>query len=224
MLRTGIVGMAGAFLGMVGDEILLGRPVSGLEALALQCPRQHDLLKRAWRLPVGSLIGAMAIPVAIVGLWHIVYALRPAGNRAAWTPFLILAHMLIVGAAFHGGYMLVGPLLKMQHSMVQAGETGFPQLVQQISLYHDVLGVVSAVELVVGGIWFAVVVARKQTRYPRWMAITNPAICGGFPYLIGMLLPAPIGGFVAVTGFNFGALSFIALSTWALTRRRSEMG
>jgi len=221
ILLTGIVGMIGALLMVISDVILLARPISGCEAL-VSGARENTIYLAQWRLPVGSILGVVVLPLQIIGFWQILYALKPAGKWWSWPPFLIVAHMLIVGAAFHGTYAFVGTALKAHYSLVQAGEAGLPQMASLLHQYSDILFHISGAELVLASLWFVGAILFRKTSYPRWISVSNPLVCTSGLYLSAMLIPAPVGGYIAPIMFNLGIFTFLILSTIVLYRQASR--
>lgn len=223
ILATGVVGALGAFLMAVGDVILLGRPISGPAFFATEMGRGNMVYLPQWRLALGSTLGVVVVPLQIVGFWQVLEALKPAGRWRSWPVFLIMAHMLIVGGAVHSTFMFVGTGLKAHHSLVEASGTGLPEMLAYFFSYQTVLYLIAGVELIVASSWFVVAVLSGKTAYPRWMAVLNPFILVALTTLLGMAMPAPVGGYLAPTQFNSGILLFFVISTAVLLQNRAGL-
>ena len=85
--------------------------------------------------------------------------------------------------------------------------------------YWTVLLTIMATEILIGSIGYSIVVLKRKTIYPRWMAILSPMAIVVFTFAILLLMPSPIGGYVAPAFLNISTVIFFVL-TLVVTYKR----
>lgn len=190
---AGIVALVCAGAVFAADVTMLGLPVSGAEAAAVD---YRNLLRLPeWRLRVGG-YGAFLIFGFLAGTWQLYEGIKPAGAWWSLPPFLFISYFFASGAIFH--YLLAFAIAagKSQAEAQGAGGQVAAALVQTARAYLLVPFYVSVASLVIGSIWFAATVLLRPTHFPRWMTLLSPALPIGAAYVITMSLPAPVGGYL----------------------------
>jgi hypothetical protein len=221
ILLLGIIGAVGALVMAMCDLTLFGYPMSGLDFLRTDSGRGTMVFLPQWRLVVGSILGPAVAPLQIVGFWQVLQALRPAGKWRSWPMFLWQAHMLVMAGVVHVTFVFVGTALKMHHNLLNQGQNGLPQMIQEMYQYQDILYVIAGVELLIASAWFVVAVLSGKTAYPRWMSILNPFLLVACFTCLGTISPYPIGGYLLPAHFNTAFMIFMIVSTLVLLRRPS---
>lgn len=186
---AGIVALVCAGAVFAADVTMLGLPVSGAEAAAVD---YRNLLRLPeWRLRVGG-YGAFLIFGLLAGAWQLYEGIKPAGAWWSLPPFLFSSYFFASGAIFH--YLLAFAIAAGKAQ--GAGGQVTAALAQTARAYLLVPYYASVASLVIGSIWFAATVLLRPTHFPRWMALLSPAIPIGAAYVITMSLPAPVGGYL----------------------------
>ena len=214
MLLFGILAMIGALGIAVGDAFLLGNPVSGR---TFRRQRLDNLLHVSFqRMFIGHTFGILIIPLMGFGIWQIFLGLRPAGLSHALPPTLMMSYSLVVGAAAHGCFAFLGRSMQLQKQHANVSEVDLEGVVTQFRRLLFPLFGAFLLTLIVGSIWFGLVVWSGNTLYPRWMALMNPLALFVVFGLIGNWLPAPVGGFVRPATGNIAMFVFFLVSTVVL--------
>ncbi|MDJ0868631.1 MAG: hypothetical protein QNK03_21155 [Myxococcota bacterium] len=214
---AGCGAVLGGFANLVADYLLRGgpAPVAGaditMEALAT-VPFESVF--------VGSILGAAAIPLWLLGLWPVYRALEPAGRGLALGIVLLFGYGIVVASGYHGTYAFhaVG-----YQALEAVGPESRPVLVEMMSRFrghHDAHMLVFVVPWVAASFGFVVVVLFFRTHYARWMAVASPILVPITMPLVAAL-PSPVGGWVRpIHGTTIWTLFFLltTIVTWRLDR------
>ncbi|HEV7672150.1 MAG TPA: DUF6796 family protein [Thermoanaerobaculia bacterium] len=168
------------------------------------------------RLLIGHFVGVAAILLEIVGFWLVAQGLAPAGERKARAFFLISATAYGVGAAFHAMFAVIG--LALREVRADGNEELLGRIARAVRPVHEGLGTVTLLGIVALSILFSVIVWRRGTLFPRWMAFLSP-----LPMIVGLavvsrLVPA-LRLYLLPCGINLCNLVFFALATSRLWNR-----
>ena len=157
------------------------------------------------RLTAGHFFAMVGMPLYFVGCWHIYQMLKPGGNKLAFTAFLIGSYGFMMGAVWMGSRSSIASL---QH---------FPDVIECTNLqslyelrYETLLQGVRVGVLAMSGIMAYMTFTRK-TRFPRWMAITNPFVLVLGSFLVFAVAPA-VGKYVMPIAMNVAFGIFYSLS------------
>ena len=129
---AGIVALVCAGAVFAADVTMLGLPVSGAEAAAVD---YRNLLRLPeWRLRVGG-YGAFLIFGFLAGTWQLYEGIKPAGAWWSLPPFLFISYFFASGAVFH--YLLAFAIAagKTQAEAQGAGGQVTAALVQTARAY-----------------------------------------------------------------------------------------
>lgn len=229
---TGILAVIGALLYAVSDVLLLGYEVGKLQAppaateadlepFALSPFSARDLLNLAVlpasRLAWGGLLGVLATPLLIAGLWPLFNALRPAGLWWALAPTLLLAYAMILAPFVHGSFIYVEQNAQaLAHLSAEARPVLGPIFrLQQQLLTRTYL--VLLIALILSALLYSIVVLIFETLLPPWMAAVNPVTTSLVFLLLKRLLPRQLTRYVEGAGFNIGFFLFfvlLAINLW----------
>lgn len=165
-----------------------------------------------WRLIAGGLAGPIGAWCYGVGFWQVYLALKPAGRRLA---FLVFAGFSLgfvwAAAAFHTSFPLFADAWRAKQAAGNGATMGDVTADPTFHYFFLLfLGGMPAAGM--ASLLLAYAVLRKDTRYPRWFAVVNPALL----YLATMTfawIPAPLGGLLVVGAGNMVYLLFFACST-----------
>ncbi len=204
----GIIGIIAAFIGCIGDVLLLYSPNGGYENMDYLF--FNDIAD--WRICLGHYLGVLFIPLELVGFWQVYQALKESNSRLVIPVLMATVYVMVIGVAYHGMVGMGGLLVHAQ----QVEEIGVVSsyLKWGITMFEPLGSILFFVFLFISFGLFYLIYSQK-TAYPRWVAFTNPL----FTYLIWVLLylisPA-VGGLFVVAGFNLSILIFLAVSTIVL--------
>lgn len=225
---AGILATTGALLYAISDVLLLGYEVGSRESVpgtteadfepyAVKPFSPRDLLNLAAlppsRLAWGGLLGVVATPLLLAGLWLVYTALRPAGLWQALAPSLLLACSLILAPFVHGSFIYVEQNAGVMARLSAAGRAVLGpvfQLQQRVAFTaYAIIGVAA----LLGSVLFSIIVAVADTLFPRWMAAVNPVTMVLVYFLVKALLPHQVTKYVEGAGFNIGFFLFALLLT-----------
>jgi len=157
------------------------------------------------RLTAGHFFAMAGIPLYFVGCWHIFQMLKPANKKLAFTAFAIGAYGFVMGAVWIGSRASIASI---QH---------FPEVVSNGTLvslyetrYETLLQAVRITVLVMSGI-MAYMTFKGGTRFPKWMAITNPFVLILCSFLVYVIVP-PIGKYMMPIAMNIAFGVFYSFS------------
>lgn len=216
VLSLGLAGILGVLLTLLSDFILIGRPASSYSFFQLGTESMTHLSQ--WRITVGTFLGIFVIPLQLAGLGTIYYGLKPAGKIRSLTVVLTTAHTLIMAVAFHISYAFIASGWKLYYEL-GPGDVIAEKMLNMFDFYWRLIIIIMAVELVFSSIYFIIIILRKNTFYPKWMALFNPMCTLLYTYILIVFIPHPVGGFVAPAFLNLSTLGFLILSTITVYRR-----
>ena len=157
------------------------------------------------RLTTGHFFAVLGIPFYFVGCWHIYQMLKPAGNKLAFTAFLIGSFGFMMGAVWMGSRASIASI---QHFPDVVAETNLVRLYQV--RYETLLQGVRLGVLGMSGI-IAYMIFKGGTRFPRWMAIANPFVLVLCSFLVFAVAPT-IGKYVMPIAMNVAFAVFYICS------------
>ncbi len=205
---AGALGVAAGFANTVADYALRGgpRPVAGADiSLEMLVTVPHESV---W---FGSLLGAAAMPLWILGLFPVYVGLRPAGRWLAAIPVFLFGYGICVASGYHGAYALYASGHVLRAALPGAAEVTlhFGHLMQ----HHDGIQTVFVAPWILASVSFVAIVLSGRTGFPRWMALTSPILV---PLLVPLAarLPAPLGGFVRPGLGSLLWTAFFAVALW----------
>jgi hypothetical protein len=225
---AGILAVIGALLYAVSDVLLLGYEAgpreappaateADLEPYAMTPFSASDLLNLAVlpasRLAWGGLLGVLATPLLMVGLWPLFNALRPAGLWWALAPTLLLAYTMILAPFVHGSFIYIE---QNAQALVHLAAEARPVLGATFRLQQKVLStsyVILLIALILSALLYSIVVILFDTLLPRWMAAVNPVTMTLAFLLLKRVFPQQLTRYVEGAGFNIAFFLFFALLT-----------
>lgn len=217
MKITGIAGIIGGILA-VGADIASGystTPNLMNTALSLSLENVAGLLvdKPHWQLVLGHYLALVAIPLEGLGiLLHTTLAFKPARKPLSWVFLLGGGYLFALGTAYHGTYGFIAEIVKR----------GDPQLTALAADYFEPFGVGLSMLLLLFVVYWAVLILRGLTNYPRMMVFASPLSVMLVSTLLVTILPHDWTGlrtFITVTGLNLPLLIWITTSTIVMWQR-----
>lgn len=200
-----LIAMLGALLMSLSDMLLLGNPVSGAKAFVLDA---HNMVNIPYeRLVWGGLLGVLlGGPLQVAGYVALYRITRTHGGYQPLVMSGVFIYMVIAAVATHIAYIYTGIALKME-ATEGAGES-----VEVIFLQQNILRIILAMfagsTLLLGSVLYMMLVGKGPTTLRKWMLIINPLSLTALVAITALLLPAPIGGFIAMPAFNLAQLLF----------------
>jgi len=208
ILKLGWIGIISVLITIISDFILLGKPSSAYDYFVNGTETMGDIT--TYRITMGTFIGVIILPFQVMGLIPVYYALKPAGKIIPAVILIMNAHALLMGVAFHISYAYIGLAWKLNHRVDATDIT--MELIKQYDIYWTILIVTIAAEVLVSSVIYSVVVAKRKTLYPQWMAIFNPAIVVACTLALVVLIPSPLGGYFAPAFLNISTIVFFLLA------------
>ena len=199
-----VAGLANA----VADFALRGgpRPMAGPE-ITLEMLRTvpPDTL---W---FGSVLGAAAMPLWILGLFPVYVGLRPAGRGLALLPVMLFGYGIAVASGYHGAYALYGSGQVLRAALPDVADA--TRHFEHLMDHHDTIQTIFVAPWVVASLSFVALVVSGRTGLPRWMAATSPILV---PILVPLAasLPTPWGGYVRPALGSLLWTLFFAMALW----------
>ncbi|WP_326679129.1 DUF6796 family protein [Streptomyces sp. NBC_01237] len=224
---AGIAGIVASIAWLIGDILLLGKPVAspgdhplltgydGTAADSLAAMMSASTTRLAW----GALLGVLTGPLYLVACGHLYQGLRPARRSLSLPPFLLLTAGFALAPFAHGSFFYWGQAAKV----VDASGVRSAALDALPGDMADVLILPYAVLLtcwVLGSVWMSVCVLRGATAFPRWMCAVNPLTCIPVGALVAASMPGPVGTAIQGAQLSIGNLLLFSLSTFALWNAR----
>lgn len=215
VLKLGVVSICAVLLTIISDFILIGRPNSAYSFLKLGTESMGTL--EQWRITIGTFIGVVVLPFQIAGLASVYQGLKPAGKIMPLIVVITNAHAIIMGVAFHVSYAFIGSGWKLHYEMGPNKTT--TQIVDRFDFYWKIIVIIMFVELLFSSIVYVAIIIRRKTLFPKWMAILNPLCILIFIFPIILILPYPIGGFIAPACFNIATMIYLIFSTYIIYKK-----
>ncbi|MHB1485248.1 MAG: DUF6796 family protein [Saccharofermentanales bacterium] len=217
ILIIGIAGIAGAVVTGISDMILLGRPVSALLFFKLGTESMAEI--ENWRITAGVFIGVITLPFQLLGLSSVFYGIRKNALKVSGIIMLaVFAHALFLSVAFHMGYAFIASGWKLYYQLGASNPIA-AEIRDRFDTYWVILLAIMFTEILIGSVIFIFKIMRNKSLYPKWMALFNPISVFGIIFLLIILIPAPLGGFIAPAYLNLSMLAFISLSTFIIYNR-----
>jgi hypothetical protein len=230
---TGIAGILGAIGWMFGDMALVGNylpegpqgPLFDAYSASINTTLATVTVQSSMsRLATGALLGPLTIPLYLVGCWHLLLGVKPAGK---WFAIPSIA-LLFIGHAYsplgHAGFYYVAAVYK---TILATDVTAHPALLDLAAHFSTVLMTmyIAAVgSLVLGLLWLIVAMASGRSAWPRWMAIATLASVVVALSLDHLPLPQPVRALLAGAGINIAWFLIFVLSTAVLWNPRQPAG
>ncbi len=200
---TGILGLIGAITVGAGEFLL------HFDSLARYSASEYLFMADIsdGRLNVGHFLAVFGIPLYFFGCWHIYQMLRPAGERVAYTIFLVASFGFFLGGVWISSRASIAslmhyPELLEQTNLVALYVSRYEVLLQGIRLTTLALSITLIVKILTG-----------RTRYPKWMALFNPIVLILGSFAVYLTVPA-IGKFVMPIALNVAFAIFFSISLW----------
>lgn len=194
---------------IISDFILIGRPNSSYAFFKLGT--ESMALFPMWRITLGTFVGIIAIPFQSLGLISVYYGLKNGGKIKALTAVLLLFHALSMAVAFHMSYAYIAG----GHNLLyKAGSLNVyvKEMISKFDYYWTLILIIVGVEITISSAIYSWLIIKKNTLYPKWMAMFNPVLILIYTFLIILTVPYPLGGYLAPAFLNIATLIFMTLS------------
>jgi len=218
LLFYAVVGIIAVVLTIVSDVIMLGKTTNGYSYIKLSTETMVDISQG--RVTFGTFLGVFILPFQLIGLIPIYYGLKPAGRSKAILMMLPIVHAAVIAVAFHVSYAFMASGWKLAYKL-DPGNIMVKDMFSKFNLYWTITLVIMAIDVTFSSIVYIKLILTKKTLFSTWMAFFSPFIIILFMFLIIILIPAPIGGFIAPTFLNLSTLIFFTLSIFS--RKEKEI-
>ena len=221
---AGIVAVIGAAVLAISDMLMLAATIDIADYPKLQA--YVDFMFDAEvmvaipyrRLVWGGLLGVLALPAFLAGVWHVHQGLKSAGRRLSMPPTLLFAYAFILSPFIHGSFIYLGEYVHALNTVDTASQAVVVGMVTRLRSMLIVAYGVALIFILIGSIWFSVAVASRKTLFPRWMALANPVLIDVGVVLVCLILPKSITLYIWPAGLSITFLIFFALTTRLLWR------
>lgn len=211
-----LAGIIGAIITGISDVILLGRPVSALSFFTLGTESMADIDE--WRIAAGVFIGIFTLPFQVLGLVSVYFGIRNAGKFLSFIVLSVFTHAMFISVAFHMGYAFIASGWKLYYRL-GAENAIAAEIRDRFDFYWILMLSIMLAEMLIGSMLFVFIILRKKSLYSNWMVLLNPIFIFALMFLCIIIIPAPIGGFIAPAYLNLSMLTFIILSTLITIRK-----
>jgi hypothetical protein len=163
----------------------------------------------------GGLVGVLATPLVVAGLWPLYYGLEPAGPWAVWPVVVLFGIGFIIAPFVHGSFIYMGQFVQALNRLNAESQ---PVIIDLLNQHKKILKVSYGpilLSILVASIWFSVAVAMGGTLFPQWMAAINPITALIAWFILRRLLPK-LGEWFEGAGFNIALMVFFAFITVVL--------
>jgi len=203
-------------LTIISDFILIGKPNSSYSFFKLGT--ESMALIPMWRITLGTFLGIIVIPLQGLGLIAVYYCLKNGGKVKALITVLTIFHASSMAVAFHMSYAYIASGWQLVN---QVGKSNLyiKEMMNKFNYFWTIILIIIGMEIVVSSGIFSWMVAKEDTLYPKWMAIFNPGFTLVYTYLIILLMPYPIGGYLAPAFLNISTLIFMTLSLTVISKK-----
>jgi len=210
---TGILAVIGMFLLCVVDLKLLYMPLGSRKYSLFQAALAHD---RA-TIMAYSKLALFAIPLILIGIYHIYLTLAIANKLLARVVLAVFAFSYL-NAAFYYAYLAY---MMTSAQLVEPLKISLPHIVKHLYTLFQMLYFFG---IIAGSIFFFVALSFfKGKNYPRWYIFFNPLyMILLFRMILPMATPPAISGFLITGSFNLIMLATFALSTIFMWNRPIE--
>lgn len=220
VVKWGVLGIVAAVITIISDIVLLGRPIGTLSFFKLGTECMAAL--KNIRIAIGTIVGVIALPFQIAGLVPVYYGLKPVCKKTALSVCIIYAHAISMGIAFHASYAYIAGVWKLFYAAEQDIVLVF-KLLEKFNSYWQIIIMIMATELILGSLIFIRMILSGKTYFPKWTALFNPlfVVIAMFPALL--IIPAPVGGFIAPAYLNISSMIFISFITYQISRKTRKI-
>lgn len=193
LLRTILVGLAGALLMFVGDMLLYYTPKDFSYGLKSSTEERInaiiDVMKSlpAGRVMAGGMIGPVAAFLYCVGFYHIVLITDEQAHLLAIAAFLLSCFGIITGGAYHSHCAYLGLL----------GDDRKRDALKTVMKYFQKMPLILYAGEGIGFLLLVFLVVTGRTVLPRWMFLLSPGVLFLLKPVVGRL---PKGVRIIVSG------------------------
>ena len=219
VLAWSITGLIAVLVTMISDFILLGRPSNAYGFFNLGTETMTDIAQG--RITAGVFIGVFALPFQIAGLISVYHGLKPSGKVMPLIVVITNAHALTMGVAFHMSYAYIASGWKL-FDKAGSGNSIAAEMIKRFDFYWKMIILIMLTEILFSSIIYSLLILKGNTLYPKWMAILNPLCVTLLMLPVLLLLPAPVGGFIAPAYLNISTMVYLSFSTIIIYKRLKE--
>ncbi|MBC8061351.1 MAG: hypothetical protein H7Y18_11905 [Clostridiaceae bacterium] len=219
LLICALIGILAVVLTIVSDLIMLGKPTTAYSYIKLSTETMVNIPQ--WRVTYGTFLGVIMLPFQLLGLIPIYYGLKPAGKVKSILMILPAFYAAIIAVGFHISYAFMASGWKLAYKL-EAGNLMVKDMLSTFNLYWTITLVIMAIAVTFSSILYVELLRTKKTLFPNWMVFFNPFSIIFCVFLIIVLIPAPVGGFIAPTFLNLSTLIFFTTSLFS--RKEAQLG
>lgn len=203
-----LIGIIGTIITIISDFILLGSPISALEFFKQGTQIMTNIDQ--WRITFGTFLGVIFLPMQIFGIFYIYSILKNSCKLLSLSFLLTTVHGLIMGVAFHISYAYIASGWKLFYEF--NNNILLLELTLKFNYYWKINIIILLIDLIISSILFTYIILKKNTPFSKPISLFNPLSIFILMYLIIILIPSPIGGFIAPAYLNISTLIFFIIT------------
>lgn len=149
-----------------------------------------------WMVLIAQTAGWL-YPLFALTYFHWWIGMHRAGFWLGTLPILLLVYAVVmIGGIQHAGFAFLS-VLEQAKAVVGSTDHEFFALANRYIIEHFLMGDLTAiVALNTGILLFAIGILSGKTIYPRWFVVVSPLGTVIITIVLGILLPAPLAGYV----------------------------
>lgn len=137
------------------------------------------------RIVIGNFFAVLFSPFYLVGYWHLYKMLEPSSQKLRAIIFFVGCYSFIIGAVWLGSRANLGLFVINEY-----WSPNFDYLINKYKENTETLIQILRIAMVIISILFVYLVLFKKTRYPKWIALLNPALLLALIFVIYLILPS----------------------------------
>lgn len=201
------VAVLGSLIMTVSDALLLGNPVSGMQAFLRDA--RNMLAVSDERLVWGGMLGVLTGgPLQVAGYVALYRLTRTAGGYQPLVMSSVFIYMVVMAVAAHMAYINTG--IALRTDIITGDAAGVQLISAQQNILRIVLMIFNGAPLVLGSVMYMMLIMKGPTTLPRKMALVNPLTMLAAVAAIALLAPSPVGGYLALPSFSLAQLIFFS--------------
>lgn len=219
LLITGYAGLLAALLVGAGEFTLQFSPVGGYES-----PDYNYFARISMtRLSVGHFLSVLAAPFYIVGYWHLGQMFIRGGSRkAGWFITFFGGYAFVVGTAWLGGRIYLALTAHKIANASAEASASLRILLEQFAVHNEPLVNALRLAMLIISILWIVLIWRRQTLYPRWMAIFSPILLLGLIFIIYFYIAPTLGAWLLPAAMNVVHAVIFGLSVYVVHQKKKH--
>lgn len=213
LIYTGIIATLGALVVGIGEFTFQFSPRGGYEGSDYLYFLDVSQARLSW----GHFIGVLAVPLYLVGYWHVGQMLQSVSRALGAAVFGLGTYAFIIADVWLGGRVNLALTVQARDAAPAEMQDRFSTLLEGLSAHNEPLINIVRVLVLVISILMIYGILTGRSAYPRWLVIFSPVVLLIQIFVLYGIAPG-IGVYLLPAAMNVSHVIFFALSTWAATK------